>query len=268
MVNPESRIKLKVVAEIRALLVFYQFVRTLGAVMPRTRRIKPAVFADTHISIAGNARHAPADRKFCLYRFTAFPAHGDHTNPFDQNRAITYSISMFSAHQDIPQSDLFKFIETNQVIHSLDFSGLEFRDRDFSGKTFYGCRFSRSVFSAVTLDRCRFRMCFFDFAHFSRCSIKGSDIQFSSFAGAHINDSSFENSDLLHDNFNGLLSGNNSFNDSDLYNSRFVMATLKDTSFQNCNLKKTMFFQTTRERVNFKSSNTREAIFGKGENPE
>lgn len=190
------------------------------------------------------------------------------SNPFDQNRAITYSIAMFSVHQDLPQNTLFEMLQDTQVIRSMNFSDLQFHNMDLSGKIFYECCFSRTIFSDIKLDGSRFRMCFFDFARFTRCSIIGADIQFSSFAGVHVHNSTFENSDLLHNNFNGLLASNSSFNDSDLYNSRFIMASLKNTSFQNCNLKKTIFFKTTRHMVSFKSSNTREALFGKGENPE
>jgi hypothetical protein len=268
MILPESRIELEMIAKICPFLVADQFFRPFGAVVPGPRRPEPAVPADPDIGAAGRTEQAPSDRRIEGNGFSAFPAHGFYHTPFDQNRAMTYSGSMFSVYQGIPAAGLFDILRTSEFIHSIDFSGLEFSDADYSGKTFVGCRFSRSTFTRVRLDRCHFRMCFFDFARFSSCSLTGSDIQFSSFAGVQINDTSFENSDLLHDNFNGLLAGHTSFNDSDLYNSRFVMATLKDTSFQNCNLKKTMFLQTNRDKVSFKSSNTREAIFGKGENPE
>ncbi len=192
----------------------------------------------------------------------------DHNKPFDQKRAMTYSNHMFSPSQKLSAEEIISVIQNNTFVSSLNATGLELRDIDISGKTFYGCCFFRARFTNVIFEKCRIRMCFFDGATFQDCNLQGSDIQFSCFAGSQMTNTLFTNSDLLHNNFNGLLASNSKFDDSDLYNSRFVLATLKRTSFINCNVKKTMYYHTLRELVSFKSSNTREAIWGKGEDPE
>ncbi|MDE5614504.1 MAG: pentapeptide repeat-containing protein [Treponemataceae bacterium] len=156
------------------------------------------------------------------------------------------------------------FINHTDKIIGLNASGIVFgniQDFRLTGKRFYGCNFSQCVFRALHARGFRCRMTTFDFAVFIDCDLLGSNMQFTSFAGAKFSHVLFTGSDMIQDNFTGLESFQSSFDDSDLYNSRFIKARLIDTSIRNCNIKKTVFREIEQQNLSFKLSNTNEAIF-------
>ena len=95
------------------------------------------------------------------------------------------------------------YIARRDVIVGLSVSGLHFKGCDFSGKHFYGGNFQNCTFAGVHAEQCKVRISVFDFSVFSDCNMTGSNIQFSSFAGATFSHALFINSELVHNNFNG-----------------------------------------------------------------
>ena len=58
---------------------------------------------------------------------------------------------MFTGYKDLSPAALRELLRDNRDLNSVDFSGMEFKDSDLSGKRFTACRFSRSVFSESIL---------------------------------------------------------------------------------------------------------------------
>jgi uncharacterized protein YjbI with pentapeptide repeats len=156
-------------------------------------------------------------------------------------------------------------LEKEQVLKSLELSGITLENLKLRDKEIWYCNFSHSRFNEVEISDSRLRLTYFDFSLFENCSWTKIDARFTVFAGSQFSNSRFLDSELPRCSFLGIKCINCVFEGLDLYDSRFTSSTVENTNFMDCNLKRVYFNQSKLHRVTFKSSNVEESFFEKVE---
>ncbi len=162
---------------------------------------------------------------------------------------------------DALQTAACSFLEHENLVQNLNFSGLVIKDFDFFGKVFVNCDFSQASFTNCTWKNCQFAFVFFDDAVFEKGHFDHCKIIESVFGCAHLVQFKIAESDVIQCNFNGATGNNIHFYSNDLMYNRFIATEFSETLFEDCNLKGVYFSKADALIYSFQYSNAEDAFF-------